>query len=145
VNDPVTRAKSVPAAGPAKLYDCSRCPGYCCSIYPLVEVGRRDLARLAAHLGLDVEEVESRHTFVTEGMRVLRQKRDPVLGHACGFLDRKTRGCTVYEGRPEVCRDYPGRPRCAYYDVLEFERTAQDDPDVLPLFQIRFPEKGARR
>ena len=49
------------------------------------------------------------------------------------FLDLKTRRCTVYEARPAVCRDYPDRPRCGYYDFLKWEREFQDDPDFVPL------------
>ena len=30
--------------------------------------------------------------------------------------------------------------RCAYYDVLQFERRQQDDDTVLPLIQITFRE-----
>jgi len=39
-----------------------------------------------------------------------------------------------------VCREYPDRSRCSYYDVLQFERRQQNDPTVLPLFQITFRE-----
>ena len=30
-----------------KLYDCMKCPGYCCS-YPVIEVKDRDAERIAA-------------------------------------------------------------------------------------------------
>ena len=30
--------------------------------------------------------------------------------------------------------------RCAYYDVLQFERRQQDDETVIPLVQITFRE-----
>jgi hypothetical protein len=33
---------------------------------------------------------------------------------------------------------YPDRKRCAYYDLLQFERRQQDDPDTIPLVQITF-------
>ena len=26
------------------------------------------------------------------------------------FLDQKTRGCTIYKGRPAVCRAFPDGP-----------------------------------
>jgi hypothetical protein len=39
------------AAAPRVLYDCTKCPAYCCSIYGIVEVTDRDLKRLAKHLG----------------------------------------------------------------------------------------------
>ncbi len=56
------------------------------------------------------------------------------------FLDQETRGCTIYHGRPAVCREYPARSRCAYYDLLQFERRQQDDQTVIPLVQITFRE-----
>ncbi|KYF58835.1 YkgJ family cysteine cluster protein [Sorangium sp. So ce315] len=119
-------------------YDCSKCPAYCCSIYERVEVTPRDLRRLARHFGLTLEAAEQRFTKRYNDERILRRQSDPVLGRVCRFLDLTTRGCTIYEARPEVCRDYPGRPRCGYYDVLQFERETQDDADVMPLVQITF-------
>ncbi len=59
-------------------------------------------------------------------------------GESCRFLDEKTRGCTIYEGRPKACRDYPGKTRCAYFEMVQFEREIQEDPNVIPLVQITF-------
>jgi Fe-S-cluster containining protein len=56
------------------------------------------------------------------------------------FLNQETRGCSIYHARPAVCREYPDRTRCAYYDLLRFERIQQDDQTVLPLVQITFRE-----
>ena len=44
-------------------YDCSKCPGYCCS-YPRIEVKNSDLKRLARHFNLDVDKAEKRFTRV---------------------------------------------------------------------------------
>jgi uncharacterized protein len=123
------------------LYDCAQCPAYCCSIYGRVEVTDRDLRRLARHFGLSEAETERRHTKMNGTERVLRRKRDDLLGEVCRFLNPETRGCTIYEGRPQVCRDYPGRNRCSYYDMLQFERDTQDDLTVLPLIQITFKKR----
>jgi Fe-S-cluster containining protein len=122
-------------------YDCRQCPAYCCSIYGRVEVTSPDLTRLAHHFGVTREEAQRRFTKVVDGSRVLRRKKDALLGETCRFLDPKTRGCTIYEGRPSICREYPGKTRCGYFDVLQFERETQDDPDVLPLFQITFRKR----
>ena len=119
-------------------YDCAKCPGYCCSIYERVQVTRRDLKRLAAHFSLTVEEAAERFTKMNGKERVLRRKADPIFGKACRFLDPQTRRCTIYHARPLVCREYPARARCAYYDLLQFERIQQDDKDVVPLVQITF-------
>jgi Fe-S-cluster containining protein len=112
----------------SKSYDCSKCPGYCCS-YPLIEVSRADVARLAKHHGLDYETAEERFTFYDKGekIRSLRKHKDEHFGTVCRFLDPKLRRCTVYEARPEACRDYPYSKSCGYYQFLKFERTLQDD------------------
>ena len=56
------------------------------------------------------------------------------------FLDQETRGCTIYHARPAVCREYPARSRCTYYDMLQFERRQQQDETVVPVVQITFRE-----
>ena len=43
----------------------------------------------------------------------------------------KTKQYQIYEARPKICREYPGKGRCGYYDFLMFERDAQDDPDYV--------------
>ena len=120
-------------------YDCSKCPAFCCSVYERVQVTKRDLNRLAKYFGVTVEVAEKRYTKMhRSGERVLRRKRDHLFGEACQFIDPNTRGCTIYHGRPQVCREYPDRTRCTYYDLLQFERRQQGDDDVLPLIQITF-------
>jgi Fe-S-cluster containining protein len=126
---------------PPVAYDCTRCMAYCCSIYERVAVEQGDLRRLARHFGLTMKAAEARFTKRYGKERILRRKKDAVLGRACRFLDPETRGCTIYEARPEVCRDYPGRSRCGYYDVLQFERKTQEDPSVVPLIQITFQNR----
>jgi len=123
------------------LYDCTKCPAFCCSVYERVAVTARDIARLARHFAVSVEEATKRFTRLYQGERVLRRARDPLFGQACIFLDRRTRGCSIYHARPQVCREYPARVRCPYYDVYKFELRQQDDPTVLPLFQITFNGK----
>jgi Fe-S-cluster containining protein len=73
-----------------------------------------------------------------QGERILRRKADPIFGRACKFLDPELRRCTIYEGRPSTCREFPAQTRCAYYDLLQFERVQQGDDTVLPLVQITF-------
>ena len=40
-------------------YDCSKCPGYCCS-YPRIVVTDRDIKRLAKHFGLSEDKAKTR-------------------------------------------------------------------------------------
>jgi uncharacterized protein len=123
---------------PRIYYDCDECPAYCCSIYERVQVTPRDIKRLARHFEVTEEIATVRYTKFFEKERVLRRKSDPIFGQACEFLNPETRKCTVYNARPAVCRQYPDTTRCAYYDLLKFERQQQGDPDVLPLVKITF-------
>ena len=118
-------------SSPKALFNCERCPAYCCS-YPVIRVKKKDLRRLAKHLGLSLERTIKRFTELEPGKkkkRMLRHREDEHYGTACTFLDPKTRGCTVYEGRPEICRDFPGTKRCGYYDFLKFERYLLKDKE----------------
>lgn len=134
--------KSVPGAITKTVqpsyYNCSKCPAYCCSIYERVQVTKRDITRLANYFGVDYATAQRRFTTSWQGEQILRRKADPIFGKACKFLDPSTRRCTIYEGRPSTCREFPDRTRCAYYDLLTFERSQQGDDTVLPLVQITF-------
>jgi len=114
----------------AAKYDCSKCPAYCCS-YARIIVDDADIQRLADHFEVDVKEARKRFTKKGEekGERILRHQADEHYTTICRFIDPETRNCTIYEARPEICREFPGKGRCGYYDFLTFERTAQEDPD----------------
>jgi Fe-S-cluster containining protein len=96
-----------------------------------VQVTPRDIKRLAKHFGVEVEQAQKKFTTSWQGEQILRRK-------ACKFLDPVTRRCTIYHARPLVCREFPARTRCAYYDLLQFERVQQGDDTVVPLVQITF-------
>lgn len=125
---------------PRTYFDCNKCPAFCCSIYERVVVTKRDINRLAKHFGVSAEVARDRYTADFEGERVLKRVNDVIFERTCAFLDQKTRGCTIYLARPAVCRSYPGRSRCAYYDVLRFERIQQGDENVIPQVKIIFRE-----
>lgn len=112
------------------LFNCSRCPAYCCS-YPHIGVTKRDLIRLARHFGIDLETAYKRFTKQGEkkNQRILRHKQDEHFGTVCRFLDGESRRCTVYTARPKICQEFPGTRRCGYYDFLTFERRLLKDPD----------------
>lgn len=116
-------------------FDCSKCPGYCCS-YPRIEVSSEDIARLAAHFSIDEAAAQRRftriYTFESESERVLRHRKDEIYGSICRFFDTRARRCTIYPARPDVCREYPAVNRCGYYEFIKFERKHQDDPDFIP-------------
>jgi hypothetical protein len=103
-----------------------------------VQVTPGDVKRLAAHFAVDPEIATARFTKLFRQERILRRKADRLFGQACIFLNQETRKCTVYDARPGVCRNFPETSRCAYFDLLEFERKQQNDPDVVPLVKITF-------
>jgi Fe-S-cluster containining protein len=117
---------------PQVLYDCSKCPAYCCT-YDEINVSERDIRRLAKHFEIEPEVARKRFTKIAGGNPVLRHQKDEIYGSACTFLDLKTRRCTIYTARPGVCHEYPDRPHCGYYDFLKWERQHQDDPEFIPL------------
>ena len=125
----------MPNAAPRIRYDCSKCPGYCCS-YPRIEVKDKDLKRLAKHFGLPVQEAERKFTRRYKDdendERILRHHKDEIYGTICRFFDRTERRCTVYAARPDVCRQYPNGSTCGYYGFIQFERKHQGDPDFIP-------------
>lgn len=102
---------------------CESCEGLCC--YMPVEVELSDLIRLGIlvdfHLELPLNQQTKealknpavlRYTPSTKKY-TLAQKPD----NSCYFLD-KNKKCTVYENRPDTCRNHPKigpRPNyCAY-------------------------------
>jgi Fe-S-cluster containining protein len=92
---------------------CDGCWGGCCTLP--VEVSASDLMRLGVatedECALSLKKVAKR--LIKEGivrsfhpqvqLFVLEQR----AGRDCIYLHEKTRLCTVYERRPEVCRRFP--------------------------------------
>ena len=102
----------------------------------------RDVRRLAAHFGVAPEVAMARFTKLNGKERILRRRSDRLFGQACMFLNQDTRKCTIYHARPGTCREFPDTSRCAYFDLIEFERQQQDDPDVVPLVKITFIDRN---
>lgn len=92
---------------------CEGCWGGCCTL-PL-EVSAKDLIRLG--LITEEEACESLKKVAKrlqkEGMIQAFQASSQLFvieqrnGRDCIFLNPKSRLCTVYEKRPEVCRQFP--------------------------------------
>lgn len=113
------------------MYNCAKCPGYCCS-YPVIPLTKRDVHRIAEHFDLSFETARRKFTKVDgDEDYAMRRKADVHFGKVCRFFDTDKRSCTIYEARPRICRTYPGG-RCGYYDFLSSERTAQEDPEHIP-------------
>lgn len=111
------------------MYNCLKCPGYCCS-YPVIELKPRDVVRLAKHFGLTPEEAKRKFTRKGHGHEmIMKRKDDEHFGRICRFFDTEKRNCTVYTARPQICRSFPNESRCGYYDFLTWERKHQNDPE----------------
>ncbi len=109
------------------LYNCMKCPGYCCS-YPVIPLTKRDVERLAKHHDLSFEAAKAKFTKEAHGHKyTMRRKKDEIYGRICRFFDTTERRCTIYTARPATCRSYPGEGRCGYYDFLMHERRCQKD------------------
>lgn len=113
------------------LFNCSKCPAYCCS-YDRIQITKRDVLRIARHFGISYQQAEKRYAKTSPIGRVFRHKKDHIYKQVCQFLDSETRRCTIYHARPAVCREYPDSLRCGYYDFLASERRRQDDPEFIP-------------
>lgn len=94
---------------------CSTCKGSCCMMP--VEIKSSDLVRLGL---TDVDELENSIKKVAKRLKkegVISSYREGTdlfmltqkSNDDCYFLDSKTRLCTVYEKRPDTCRDFPTR------------------------------------
>ena len=116
-------------------YDCSKCPGYCCS-YSRIAVTDFDIERLARHFGISTETARQRFTYRYKTSeldeQLLRHKKDHVYASTCRFFDQDLRRCTVYAARPSVCRIYPEDKTCGYWQFLKFERAQQGDEEFIP-------------
>ncbi len=99
---------SVQAPAEAGLrFECTQC-GLCCTVrgdYACVYVDDTECGKLADFLGLDLEVLKKRFTFVDEdGWQQLRFRQG-----RCAFLGAEGR-CSVYEARPLQCRTFPFWP-----------------------------------
>ncbi|HET7203760.1 MAG TPA: YkgJ family cysteine cluster protein [Steroidobacteraceae bacterium] len=116
-------------------YDCSKCPGYCCS-YSRIAVTDFDIERLARHFGIGTDRARRKFTYryktKEHDEQLLRHKKDHVYASTCRFFDQQKRRCTVYEARPSVCRIYPEDSGCGYWQFLKFERAQQGDDEFIP-------------
>ncbi len=105
---------------------CQKCMGSCCTMP--VEIEASDLLQMGL---ITEDEYQTSHKKAfkrllksgivsqfrsTTGKFMLAQKAND----DCYFLDSKTRLCTVYSKRPQVCRDFPTKmgPKLTYCPFL---------------------------
>jgi uncharacterized protein len=117
-------------SNPKKRFDCLKCPAYCCS-YDDILITITDLKRIAKHLKIPFAKAKKLYTRTTDGKLYLKEKKDKHFGQICVFVHSVARICTLYNHRPKVCRDYPYRKYCGYFDMLTFERSLQQDDEYV--------------
>ena len=106
------------AAKPARTgFEC-RCCGACCRIRDgIVRVSDREIARIAAYLGVRENDFIAHETEVAPDRRTLMLKSHP--DGACVYLTDDSR-CRIHEVKPDKCRTFP------------FEWTNADSHEVCP-------------
>src|SRR6266480_2182821 len=84
-------------------FKCTQC-GDCCTGSPgYVWVNPEEIAALAKHFGLSIDDFERQYVRTIGSRKSLIEFENG----DCVFFDGKTRKCTVYEFRPRQCRTWP--------------------------------------
>ena len=89
------------AAEVQRQVDCTACAN-CCR-HSVVSVERREIERIASHVGMTPEDATRLYTIADPEAPALRTLASSDDG--CAFLDGNL--CMVYEARPEACRGFP--------------------------------------
>lgn len=87
----------------SEIFACKRC-GYCCHGETTVSLDKDDQERMIAKLGMTRDEVREKYWRVTGN--VVQMK---IIDGHCIFYDDES-GCTVHEGRPWRCGQWPLHP-----------------------------------
>lgn len=84
-------------------FECTQC-GNCCSGPPgAIWLTDEELAAIAEHESLPLDQAKALFTHVVLGRRSLRERANG----DCIFLHPHTRRCQIYELRPTQCRTWP--------------------------------------
>ncbi len=105
------------------IFQCTRC-GFCCHGETTVSLSLFDQQRMVEAIGKDVTEVKEKYWRVTGNIVQMKV----VNGH-CIFYDEKIKGCSVHEGRPERCREWPLHPSILF-DKNNFETIKESCPGI---------------
>lgn len=98
----------------ALRFECTQC-GACCERPGVIYMEDEDIARIAEHLKISVEEVQSEMLTQEGGLWVIKVTRS----RQCRFyVDKK---CTIHDIKPLQCKSYPFWPEnvCTRADWLE--------------------------
>ena len=86
-------------------FSCTRCRDCCTGAPGFVWVDHDEIARLAAHRGVSIDEFAKAYVRRVGSRYSLIEKP----GGDCVFWDKQS-GCTVYPARPVQCRTWPFWP-----------------------------------
>lgn len=103
-----------------RIFSCTRC-GYCCQGDTTVSLDSDDQKRMVAALGMSKERAAQDYWRVTGN--VVQMKT--VDGHCIFYKD----GCTVHEGRPWRCAQWPLHPSILT-DQNNFRTIADSCPGI---------------
>ncbi|MCP3888249.1 MAG: YkgJ family cysteine cluster protein [Desulfobulbaceae bacterium] len=104
----------------AKIFTCKRC-GYCCQGETTVSLDADDQKRMILSLKSSEKNVREKYWRVTGNIVQMKT----VAGH-CIFYDN---GCTVHEGRPWRCGQWPLHPSILS-DENNFKTIADSCPGI---------------
>ena len=104
------------------MFTCTRC-GYCCQGETTVSLDDDDQQRMIKALGMEREEVARRYWRITGPVVQMKV----VDGH-CIFYEND-KGCTVHEGRPWRCGQWPLHPSILE-DESNFTAISQSCPGI---------------
>jgi hypothetical protein len=107
--------------------DCLKCANCCKTTSP--GMNERDIDRLAKHLRMRPANVIERYMLLDEdGDYVFRTAPCPFLG-ADNY-------CSVYESRPNACREYPHTNRKRFHQILDLSlKNTEICPAVVKVFE----------
>jgi Fe-S-cluster containining protein len=90
--------------------DCLQCANCCKTTSPIFY--QKDIERISKHLKLRPSDFIDKYLHIDED-------KDYVLNSApCPFLGNDNY-CSVYEARPNACREYPHTDRKRFYQLLD--------------------------
>ncbi len=103
-----------------QIFECTQC-GYCCQGETTVSLDAKDQERMVAALEISEAEVREKYWRVTGSMVQMKT----VAGH-CIFFDK---GCTVHQGRPWRCAQWPLHPSLLT-DQNNYKTIAESCPGI---------------
>ena len=94
--------------------ECLSCANCCKTMSPTFTP--KDLRRISAHLGMDVESFKEKWLYKDRNGDWMNTKTP------CQFLDLKTNMCSIYEVRPADCAGFPHLSKRKMVDYMHVHK-----------------------